>query len=133
MSSACSDINKGNLLRSYIELKSELEEFKLHCKIQIGCGHFLGNQKTLKLQMAQTANASDLQSDGVQIHFLTLIYFQETLEKSKMSIVKGFIMVFLYSMDRCYQRKYNLTLLADCFWFLKTEIPYMCGKKFSMH
>jgi len=70
--------------------------------------------------------------------YLNLIYFQETLKKTKMSIVKGFITVFLHTMERCYQRIYNPTLLADCFWFFKTEIPYMYkrtlhGKKFSMH
>ena len=125
---------------SYTELKSELEAFKLYCKIQIGCGHFLGNQKTLnhrrlKEQMLQTYRVMGCKYTSF---YLTLIYFQETLEKSKMSMVKGFITIFLHTMERCYQRKYNLMLLADCFWFLKTEIPCMykrtlCGKKFSMH
>lgn len=140
MSSACPDTNKGKILRSYKELKSELEAFKLHCKIQIGCGHFLGNQKThhhrqLKEQMLQTYGVMGCKYTSFH---LTLIYLQETLEKSKMSIVKDFITVLLYTMERCYQRKHNLTLLADCFWVLKTEIPYLykrtlCGgKKKSM-
>jgi hypothetical protein len=133
MSSACPDINKGNLLRSYTELKSELEAFKLHCKIQIGCRHFLGNQKTLNHRRPMPQNYRVMGFKYTSF-YLTLIYFQETLEKSKMSTVKGFITVFLHTIERCYQRKYNLTLLAGCFWFLKTEIPYMykrtlCGKK----
>lgn len=126
MSSAYPDINKGNLLRSYTELQSKLEAFKLHCKIQISCRHFLSNQKTpnhrgLKEQMLQTYRVMGCKYISF---YLTSIYFQETLEKSNMSIVKGFITVFLHTMERCYQRKYNLTLLADCCWFLKTEIPH---------
>jgi len=85
MSSACPDINKGNLLRSYTELKSELEAFKLHCKIQVGCQHFLGNQKTLnhrwpKEQMPQNYRVMGFKYTSF---YLTLIYFQETLEKSR--------------------------------------------------
>jgi hypothetical protein len=136
----CLSWHRGNLLRSYTELKSELEAFKLHCKIQIGCGRFLGNYKTLsrrwlKEQMLQTYRVMGCKYSSFH---LTLIYFQETLEKSIMNIVKGSDKVFLHTMERRYQRKYNLTLLADCFWFLKTEIPYMykttlCQKKIYIH
>jgi hypothetical protein len=123
-------LTKRELLTSYTELKSELEAFKLHCKIQIGCGHFLGNYKTLnhrwfKEQMLQMCRVMGCKYSSFNV---TLIYFQETLEKAMLSIVKGSITVVLHIMERCYQRKYNLTLLADCFWFLKSEIPYMYKK-----
>jgi hypothetical protein len=128
MSSACPD-KEGTpdvLHRTEVRIGS----IKLHCKIQIGCGHFLGNYKTLnyrwfKEQMLQTYRVMGCKYSSFN---LTLIYFQETLEKAMMSKVKGSIMVFLHIIERCYQRKYNLTLLADCFWFLKTEIPYMYKK-----
>ena len=96
----------------------------------------LGNHKTLnhrwlKEQMLQTCRVIGCKYTSF---YLTWIYFQETLEKAMMSIVKGFVTVFLHTMERCYQRKFNLTLLADWFWYHNTEIPYMykrtvCGKK----